>query len=131
MSRHISWLNSATRLAKQSSHWPYKMSCIVVKGGKVISKGINKPDLAEAKDARYNMGRGIHAELSAILNAARNGVPLKGAVAYVAGLTKAGNLTCSKPCELCYKLLPESGIKAVYYFDQDKNIQCINFNQEI
>lgn len=116
--RHIRWLNTALRLTKQSDHWPYKMACVLVKGGSLVSRGVNKPGSGEAKDKRYTLGRGIHSELAAVLAASNP----KGCTAYVAGLSKADNLICSKPCPLCESVLREAGVVDVYYYDQAGNI---------
>lgn len=45
----------------------------------------------------------VHAEMGAILNAARNGVPIKGATLYVNG----------EPCVHCAKMITLSGIDEV------------------
>lgn len=52
--------------------------------------------------------RAIHAEAKVITEAAKNGVSLDGAVAYI---------TCM-PCINCAKLMIGAGIKEVYYLDE-------------
>ena len=120
--RHEQWIDTALRRAKTSRFWPYKMACVVVKGGKVISSGTNKPALAAPKDSRYNLGQGIHAELAAVLKA---NTSLRGCTAYIAGWTKGNNLVCSKPCDLCYTVLKEAGIKIAYYHNSERQVCSI------
>lgn len=121
--RHERWLNTALRVARKSEFWPYKMGCIVVKSGRIVGSGVNKHSIAETKDPRYNLGRGIHAELAAVLSACKS---LDGADAYIAGWTRGNNILCSKPCDLCEQLLKESGIRNVYYYNRDREIECKN-----
>jgi dCMP deaminase len=125
--RHNAWINTSLRLARQSEFWPYKMGCIIVKSGKVVSRGVNKQSIAEAKDSRYNLGRSIHAELNAVLQAQRLGISLDGAILYVTGLSKADNTVCSKPCPICQEMLAETGIRAVYYQNKEGDIECLSF----
>lgn len=119
--RHDQWLKTAQRLAKQSKFWPYRMGCVIVRSGKVISTGVNKNTRAEGRDPRYTLGRSIHAELAAVLSTSN----LKGCTAYVAGWSKADNLICSKPCSLCEGTLKQAGIKEVYYQTKEGTTTCI------
>lgn len=63
------------------------------------------------RDARImdliEFGRIIHAEMSAICDAARNGLPTRGAVLYVTTF----------PCHLCAKHIVASGISKVVYLE--------------
>jgi len=59
---------------------------------------------APEKD-KYNYCRSAHAEANAIAQAARTGVSVLGATAYV---TLA-------PCYVCFKLLAVAGIKGIFY----------------
>lgn len=49
----------------------------------------------------------IHAEINAILNCGRKGVPLLGAKAYISG----------KPCTNCYQSMLQAGINEIVYTD--------------
>uniref|UniRef100_A0A7C3Z125 CMP deaminase n=1 Tax=Desulfobacca acetoxidans TaxID=60893 RepID=A0A7C3Z125_9BACT len=54
---------------------------------------------------KYNFCRASHAEANAIAQAARHGVPIKGATLYVT----------LEPCYVCVKLLATAQIKAVFF----------------
>lgn len=60
--------------------------------------------------------RAVHAEMWAILDAARRGVALDGAILY--GTTY--------PCHLCWKHIFTSGIREMYYIDSYPKSQAIN-----
>lgn len=120
--RHYSRMHSTVSASKRSQMYPYRMAAVVFSGGRPLLTGINKPKIAEIKDARYNKGRSIHAELNIVLQAAKNGVKLKGTSLYVGGLTKGNNLVCSKPCELCQIIIKEAGIKEVFYHERDGSL---------
>jgi dCMP deaminase len=54
---------------------------------------------------KYNFCRASHAEANAIAQAARHGVPIKGATLYVT----------LEPCYVCVKLLATAQIEAVFF----------------
>jgi len=53
----------------------------------------------------------IHAEINAITDAAKRGVSIDGAVAYITHY----------PCLNCYKALASSGIKKIFYKNDYRN----------
>lgn len=59
----------------------------------------------------------IHAELNAILHAAREGVSVKGATVYVT----------MSPCRHCAALMIQSGIKRVVYSEQYRDVTGIEY----
>lgn len=75
----------------------------------ILSAGYNSPPRGcldvniPLDDNKYKYFK--HAEENAIINAAREGIKLKGAVAYVTGV----------PCELCYGSLINAGISKVVF----------------
>jgi dCMP deaminase len=63
-------------------------------------------DKAEIKSGTHHeFCYAVHAEQNAILFAAKHGSPTLGATMYVTG----------KPCEICLKIIVQSGIKEVVY----------------
>jgi len=56
-------------------------------------------------EGKYDFCRSSHAEANAIAQAARNGIPIKGATIYCTLL----------PCYTCTKLLASAGIKKIVY----------------
>mmetsp|Transcript_11643 Transcript_11643/g.47077 ORF Transcript_11643/g.47077 Transcript_11643/m.47077 type:complete len:170 (+) Transcript_11643:426-935(+) len=87
---------------------------VVSKDRRVLSMGYNgffagAPH--ESIVARGHEQATVHAEQNAISHAARSGIALDGASAYVTHY----------PCINCYKALVSAGIKQVYYIDDYRN----------
>lgn len=122
--RHDNWLVTAYRMATKSKYDRYKMVAIVVKSGRIISVGFNKPRIGGVKDSRYYI-KHIHAELDAILKLPRE--EIRGAEIYVSGICipktydplDAPRRILSKPCEVCQEFLKDYALKGIYYHDQD------------
>lgn len=115
-SRHFSRMSYTLKQCSRSDFWPYRMSATIVRGGRILVNGINKMVPGVSKDIRYDKDRGIHAELDAVLQAARLGIATEGASIYIAGVSKGNNLIMSAPCELCQQVIREAGIKDIFYW---------------
>lgn len=124
--RHRRWINLAHKLAFQSSVWPYRMGCVVVRGGRVIATSVNRKGSGSLKHSAYEDYKGIHAELGAILQL--NPAMLRNATVYVSGLTKGDNFCYSRPCESCQEMLKQMGVKcAVFHTNSGELLQeCYN-----
>lgn len=83
-----------------------------MRGGKVISIGINKNKAGCLEDSCYGL-KGWHAELDCLHKLDPETV--KGAILYVAGWSKGGNVVVSKPCRYCQQYLKKFNLKAIYY----------------
>jgi dCMP deaminase len=100
-----------------------KVGAVIVRSNRILATGYNGavhgaphcidrgPDFCMrrtigAHDAdKYNYCISSHAEVNAIDQAARFGIPLEGAVLY-----------CTlEPCNWCFKQLIQAGIKEIYY----------------
>lgn len=97
--------------------------CVIVNDKRIIATGYNGsmagvehctdrgPDFCYRRSLnvpdgdKYNYCRSVHSEANAVAQAAKNGVSLLGATAY---LTLA-------PCYVCLKLLASCGVTAIYY----------------
>ncbi len=87
--------------------------CVLVKNRFVLSTGYNGslPGLDHCEDAGClivdnHCVRTNHAEMNAIAQAARHGIPIKGATAYVTNM----------PCTTCAKALLAAGITRIVIF---------------
>jgi dCMP deaminase len=109
------WDTRFMKIAMQVSTWSKdpstRIGAVIVKDRRIISTGYNGfpegiEDNARLDDRDIKYRYVIHAELNAILNAAKNGVQLEGSEIYVYGLP-----TC---CD-CAKAIIQSGIKKVFY----------------
>ena len=99
---------TATRATCDRKH----VGCVIVRDNRIIAGGYNGSisGLEHCDDIGHDMHethcvRTVHAEANAIADAARRGVALEGATAYVTAL----------PCWLCFKLLAQAGIMRIVY----------------
>lgn len=85
---------------------------IIVKGGSVLSVGINKSRTHDSwiNDRPRNQCS-IHAEISAIRSAGN----VSGATLYVCRVNKLNELRLSAPCTNCQDYIEMSGIRKVVY----------------
>jgi deoxycytidylate deaminase len=93
----MKWLELARKLSLSSTAIQQKMAAIVVKGGSVLSVGVNhKMRHAEARALRPHMD-------------------LAGATIYVA----RQNGRCSRPCPDCHRKIRQAGIDRAVYVSWD------------
>lgn len=106
----------AVSTAEKSNHDKWKLGSVLWRGGSVISTGHNRVrnDPSVVEDEKY-FHCTVHAEVDAIRNA-RDPV---GAKLFVARITRGGNLGLAKPCQRCMETIKASGIKKVYYTDEN------------
>lgn len=114
-----SFLNLAQKAAG-ASECVQRHGAVVVRGGSVLSIGVNKwrNDVALANDMMDD-GRSadvsVHAEIDALSRVSNPA----GATIYVARINKSGEPRLSKPCNRCAKALREAGITKVVYTTHD------------
>lgn len=106
------FMNIATLTAKRSTCKRKSVGAVLVKDNNIIATGYNG-SLSGAPhciDTDCIMQDGhciatIHAEVNAVLAAAKNGVSTVGSVIY-----------CNvEPCINCYKIIHQAGITKIYY----------------
>ena len=114
----ISWndyfLKAATLASIRSPCDRLKVGCVIVKNNRLISMGYN--GFLAGTDHRSIIRWGheqatIHAEINAITDAAKRGVSIDDAEAYITHY----------PCINCFKALASSGVKKIYYQVDYKN----------
>jgi deoxycytidylate deaminase len=101
------------KLTFYSEHHTHQISCVIAKGNKILSAGVNKIKTHPSSNHPWKM---THAELDAILGCNRE--DLVGADLYLFRQNKNGKLACSKPCKYCQELIRLSGIKRVIYTNE-------------
>ena len=109
------FMATAFLIASRSSCDRLNVGCILVSGGdqknRIISAGYNGflPGAPHVSRVREGHEQGtVHAEQNAICDAARRGVNIAGATAYITHF----------PCNHCAKILAASGVQTVkYHFD--------------
>ena len=97
-----------------------KVGAVLVKEGNIISFGYNGTPSGMnncCEDNDITLPHVIHAEVNAILKAAKTGNSVDGSTLY---------LTLS-PCLDCSKLILQSGIKRVVYLNQYRNLEGVDF----
>jgi dCMP deaminase len=114
------FLNIAKEISTLSKCNRSKVGAILVKDGNIISMSYNgtpsgMDNCCERDDV--TLPYVIHAEMGAILKAAKTGNSVDGSTLY---------LTLS-PCLDCSKLILQSGIKKVVYLNVYRNTQGIDF----
>ena len=114
----ISWndyfMKAATLASVRSPCDRLKVGCVIVKNNRLISMGYN--GFLAGTDHRSIIRWGheqatIHAEINAITDAAKRGVSIDDAEAYITHY----------PCINCFKALASSGVKKIYYQVDYKN----------
>ncbi len=108
----ITWqdyfMKAATLASIRSPCERLKVGCVLVKNNRLISMGYNGflAGTEHRSIIRYGHEQAtIHAEINAITDAAKRGVSIDGAEAYITHY----------PCLNCFKALASSGIKKIYY----------------
>ncbi len=112
------FMAAATLLSTRSACERLHVGCVIVSSGKhpnrIIAAGYNgflpgAPHASRVRDGHEQAT--VHAEQNAVADAAKRGIPLEGATAYVTHF----------PCINCTKILVSSGIAAIKYRHDYKN----------
>ncbi|MCL2520949.1 MAG: deaminase [Spirochaetaceae bacterium] len=118
MNKDLIYLNMAKEMAKLSHCVKIKVAALIVKDGRILSTGINgtpagttncdeKFDAEFDRDLHHEFStyNEIHAEMNAIIFAAKYGVSIDGATLY----------SVYQPCRNCLKHILNAGIKYIVY----------------
>jgi len=112
----VSWdryfMNIAKQVASRATCDRLKVGCIIVRGRRILTTGYNGSvqGLDHCDEQGHDMVDGhcvrtIHAEVNAVIQAARDGVSIWKAEVYCIYL----------PCWECFKVLANAGIAAILY----------------
>ena len=112
------FLGMAQYAATRSTCVRRRVGCVMVRGKRVLATGYNGSpakaphclDVGCARSGlqsgeRLDLCRATHAEANCLAQAARFGIPLEGATAYVT----------VRPCAGCMRLLIQAGVERVVY----------------
>lgn len=111
------FINIALEIAKASKCVSKQVGAVIVRDGRILSTGYNGTpagytNCCDHWDGKYTSEHHewsktyeIHAEMNAIIWAAREGISIKGATIYVT----------LEPCSDCSKNIIASGIKRIVY----------------
>ena len=120
------YLNIAKEVAMRSTCFRVKVGAIIVRDDQIISTGYagaprKTKDCLERNECirdklniphgkQYEMCRSVHAEMNAVINAARAGVSLLGGTMYLYIEDRNGQRIDSLPCFICKKVIINAGI---------------------
>ena len=114
------YINVAKQISTLSHCVRSKVGAVLVKEGNIIAFGYNgTPSGMDncCEQENVTLPHVIHAEVNAVLKAARTGAAVEGSTLY---------LTLS-PCLDCSKLILQAGIKRVVYLETYRNLDGPNF----
>jgi tRNA(Arg) A34 adenosine deaminase TadA len=117
------WLRYCIRKAKKyDTNQRYKFHAVLVKGGSIQGEGQNI-SVQDCGGQVFNPHApewiGLHAEMSCLKRASDR--QIEGATLYVGGVTQAGKLITTAPCDWCGHILDMSGLFAVVWHDSIGN----------
>jgi pyrimidine deaminase RibD-like protein len=95
------------KAVKTARHGIYKHAAVVIRGGSIISIGVNHDQ--------------VHAEVAALKKLWPS--ERRGTKIVTLRLRKSGGLGIAKPCPACEQYMRDNGVKAVTYSDVDGNMQ--------
>lgn len=117
--KETTYINICKELAKESKCISKQVGCIIVKDGRIVSTGINGTpsgfkncnslftnEFNRDKHSAWSLKHEIHAEMNAILFAAKHGVSIgEGCEVYVT----------LQPCSNCLKHIAGLGIRKIVF----------------
>ena len=131
MNDRVSWktyfMNIAKEVATRSTCDRKHVGAVIVRDKTILStgyngsiKGLKHCDEIGCEMIEGHCVRTTHAEANAIVQSAKNGVSINNAEIYVT----------ASPCYNCFKLIANSGIKAIYYDEFYRDEKIINYASE-
>lgn len=118
------YLTIAEQVARRSTCLRRKYGAVIVKNDEIIATGYNGAPRGEAncvdlgvchrerlnipKGERYELCVSVHAEMNAIISAARK--DMLGATIYITGMESDGRYADPSPCTICRRLIVNAGI---------------------
>ena len=114
------FINIAKEIGTLSHCTRSKVGAVLVKDGNVISFGYNGTPAGMDNGCEENnvtKDEVIHAEMNAILKAAKSGNAVDGSTLYLS----------LSPCQNCCKLIIQSGISRVVYLEGYRDLKPIEF----
>jgi len=120
------YMSIAKQIAQRSTCIRRRYGAVIVREDNIIAAGyigsprgtpncidLGKCTQEKGKSADQSFCRGVHAEINAIINAARAGTSVLGGVMYLYGEDKDGNVIYGKPCKLCRRVIVNAGITEI------------------
>ena len=105
------YMSTAELFALRSDCLRGQVGVVIIKDHRIVCSGYNgylpneKPCSSEICDLESTCSRAIHAEMNAIMFAAKYGIPLEGTILY----------STTSPCINCAKAIVQAGISEVVF----------------
>ena len=122
------FMNIAREVATRSTCDRKHVGAVIVREKTLLSTGYNGSirGMPHCDDVGHMMEDGhcvatIHAEMNAIIQAARNGVRIEGSDIYVT----------ASPCWNCFKAVANAGIRTIYYGEFYRDDRIFNIARRI
>lgn len=133
------YLDVAKQISKRSTCMRAHIGAVIVRDDQIISTGYQgaprktkdcfergfclRTELKIPHGQRYELCRSVHAEMNAIINAARAGVSLLGGDIYIYGeKATTGEIFDVFPCFFCKRMIINAGLKRVIVRTKDNDI---------
>jgi len=116
----ISILKKGVEISKKNTD-KMKVGAVIFKGKNIFSCGYNvKLQSRKSINREFlEYPNSVHAEINAIINARRD---IKGMNIFVVRLRNNGRYGLAKPCKFCRSYLIYTGIKYIYYTNNEGEI---------
>ena len=136
------YLKIAEQVCKRGTCIRRRYGAVIVRDDQIISTGYvgsprgtpncidlgvcKREELKVPKGERYELCRSVHAEMNAVINAARAGVSVLGGKLYLYGEeVKDGSPTEPEPCKLCKRVIINAGLERVILRRKDGGMKVI------
>lgn len=141
------YLDIAETILERGTCLRRSYGAIIVKNDEIISTGYNgaprgrkncsdlkhcvRQDLNIPAGERYEMCRSVHAEQNAIISAARR--DMVDSTLYLVGIEMDNKnyIKNSSPCDMCKRVIINSGVKQIVIRDDKHNYRIINIQEYI
>ena len=121
-------MNIAKEVATRATCDRKHVGALIVRDKVILSTGYNGSirGLPHCDEVGHDMEDGhcvrtVHAEMNAIVQAAKNGVAIDGATLY----------TTASPCWICYKLIANAGIKVIVYGEHYREHRIFEVSKQL
>ena len=115
-------IKKAIQIAHKSDMHPFKVGAVIFKNNRIISFGYNSKRFCGKIHPKYrSQYDSLHAEQDAILNV-KDWSKLSSSSILVIRITRSGNISMAKPCDMCMSMIQHVGLKEIYYSNHDGEI---------
>lgn len=120
---HKAYFKAAKAVSELSSFWQTQIGCVVVYKHKIISSAANssKTNPMQKKYNKYRFDgdsgkHQLHAEVQALLPIMdRKDIDFSRISLYIYRQHKNGKSALARPCESCFNLIKDLGVRNIYY----------------